>query len=101
MDNSSNQYWKVEEVLAHCSHQARRIKKLTRSANAFAKHTKTQGDKVQLIANEAAQAISSDFADIQFDSASDGTEKMQFQLEELLFKSQPKITDKVLDKVRF
>ena len=98
MDSSSNQFWKVEEVLAHCSHQAKRIKKLTRSTNAFAKHTKTQGEKVQAIANEAAQAISSDFAENQFDSACESTEKMQFQLEELLFKSQPNICDRAVNR---
>ena len=88
MDNSSNQQWKPEDVLAHCSQQAKRIKKLTRSTNAFARHTKTQGDKVKVIANDAAQAISFDFSSCQIENNEPDSGFMQAKLKELIFYSQ-------------
>ena len=87
MDSSNQKQWKPEEILAHCSNQAKRIKKLTRSANALAKHTKTQGEKVKTIANDAAQAISFDFTSCQTENTSESTANIQSKLEELFSKA--------------
>lgn len=87
MDSSSNQSWSPEDVLAHCSHQAKRIKKLTRSTNAFARHTKTQGDKVKVIANDAAHAISFDFSTCQIEKNQTNTGGIHSKLEELFSNS--------------
>ena len=90
MENSSQQ-WKTEDVLAHCSKQAKRIKKLTKSTNVFARHTKIQGDKVKVIANDAAQAISFDFSSCQIKNDQMNTGKIQAKLEDLLSTSRGEV----------
>jgi len=98
MENSSQQ-WKPEDVLAHCSHQAKRIKKLTRSTNAFAKHTKTQGDKVKVIANDAAQAISFDFSSCQIENDRISTGKIQAKLDDLLSSSRKEVQSSIVSNL--